>query len=514
MKWIWNDPGNRSPIEQLVTKRGYEETSFELTLDDLPEDTLLKDLEKAAGRIIQALRDKETIIIYGDDDPDGITSTYILFDFLEKLGSQNHFYYIPNRLVDHHGIQSSFIKKAKQWNADLVVTVDGCSSSFEGVKKLKEMGIDTIITDHHLVQDELPDAYAIVNPKQDNCAYPFSMIAGVGVTWLLVRQIARECGTEPSPSYLFWTMVGTIADKVPLNGVNRILCLEVLKRWKSIFDDTAHFLSQYYYTPEDFRSKMNFIAFIYKILSSGRMRDGENRGLKLLLANPVEKRDHLKRLFMEKSEYERKINTVLDIVTSIKPEGDSYIYFDEMDRIPFALYGLSASILAGNFMIPVIFLKRKKGLIVGEARSTEGFNLIDSFNYCSDILVQYGGHARAAGFTIEEGSLEKFETCFGEFVDQHRSEIEQSRKIEIDAVVKPHHIHEQLLKDLDRFQPFGQGNPEPVFLVQNFTREHMDQTGLLFSGKNAMEPYAKYDVVVQLRNDGNMVILDYNPSDA
>ncbi len=514
MKWIWNDPDGKSPIEQLVAKRGYEDSTFELTLDDLPEDALLKDLEKAAKRVIRALMDKETIIIYGDDDPDGITSTYILFDFLEKLGSQNHFYYIPNRLVDHHGIQPSFIRKAKEWNANLVVTVDGCSSSFEGVSKLKEEGIDTIITDHHLVQDELPDAYAIVNPKQKDCKYPFPMIAGVGVTWLLIRQIARECGAEPSPSYLFWTMVGTIADKAPLDGVNRIICLEVLKNWKSLFDDSAHFLSQYYYTPEDFRSKMNFIAFTYKILSSGRMRGGENRGLKLLLANPVEKRDHLKRLFMEKSEYERKINTVLDIVTGLKPKGDHFIYFDGTDRIPFALYGLSASILAGNCMIPVIFLKKKKGLIVGEARSTEGFNLIDSFNHCSDILVQYGGHARAAGFTIEEDSLDDFKVCFGEFVDQHREEIEQSRKIEIDALIDPSQIHEKLLKDLDRFQPFGQGNPEPVFLVRNFTREHMDQTGLLFSGKNAMEPYTQYDVVVQLRNDGNMVILDYNECNA
>ncbi len=513
MKWIWNDPGDRTLIEQLVAKRDYREETFKVTLDDLPEDTLMKDLEKAAKRVIQALIDKETIVIYGDDDPDGITSTYILFDYLEKLGSQNHFYYIPNRLVDHHGIQPSFVRKAKELKADLVITVDGCSSSFEGVKALNEAGIDTIITDHHLVQDELPEAYAIVNPKQADCQYPYPMLAGVGVTWFLIRQIARECDVEPSPSYMFWVMVGLVADKAPLDGVNRIICLEVLDKWKSIFDDTAHFLSQYYYTPEDKRSKMNFIAFTYKILSSGRMRNGENRGMKLLVANPVEKRDHLKRLFMEKNEYERKINVVLDIVMSIKPEGFYHFYFDEQDRIPFALYGLSASIVASIFKIPVIFLKRKKGLIVGEARCTDGFNLIDSFNHCSDILVQYGGHARAAGFTIHEERLDEFKECFREFVDDHRNEIELSRKIEIDALIAPNQIHEQMLNDLDRFQPFGQGNPEPVFLVRGFTKEHMDSTGLLFSGKNTMESYIKYDVVIQLRNDGNMVILDHQFSE-
>ncbi len=509
MKWIWKDADGKSPVEQIIAKRGYDDTSFNVTLEDLPDDALMKDIEKAAQRIIQAIRDKECIIIYGDDDPDGITSTYILFDYLEKLGSQNHFYHVPNRLVDHHGIQEGFVQKARDLGVNLVITVDGCSSSFEGVQALNELGIETIITDHHLVQDELPKAYAIVNPKQADCQYPYPMLAGVGVTWLLIRHISKICGVKPDPSYLFWTMVGTVADKAPLDGVNRIICLEVLRSWRAVFDDTAQFLSQYYYTPEDNRSKMNFIAFAYKILSSGRMLDGENRGMRLLLANPVEKRDQLKRLFMEKSEYERKINAVIDIVSQIEPTGYYFIYFDESDKIPFALYGLAASIVTSRFKIPVIFLKKKKGLVVGEARSTDAINLIDSFNHCSDILVQYGGHARAAGFTLEEDRLPEFEECFGGFLRDRITEIEDAQKIEIDAVLRPFDINEQMFEKLNEFQPFGQGNLEPIFLVKRMTREFMDQTGLLFSGKNALDPYIEYDIVIQLRNDGNMVILDY-----
>ncbi|HCX73616.1 MAG TPA: hypothetical protein DHM37_07855, partial [Candidatus Cloacimonas sp.] len=384
MSFKWNIKADSSLplLQQIYKSRQYPPSFFTDTIQSLPPISAMKDLEKAAEKIIQAVIKKEKIIIFGHDDVDGITATYILFDFLEKLGSQNHYYYIPNRNLEAHGMQEGFFRKVKQKQIDLVITVDGGISDFDAVDKLQQMGKEVIITDHHIVQEKVPEAYAVVNPKQADCDYPFDMISGVTISYFLVQKIAEKLATEVDANYLFWVAAGSIADKVPMVGVNRTLVRHVLSNWHLFNDSTLLHLKDFLWEADSFRSKMGMINFINRLFANGRKPRGENLSLKTLLVPDSEKHKLLLNLMnaMNKREKEsEEMQKKLEKIIGQNEINKCFIYYDEEDIIDHSYLGRVASVVAGEYKVPAILLKQKNGKLVCEARSTKGFDLMNMF---------------------------------------------------------------------------------------------------------------------------------------
>jgi single-stranded-DNA-specific exonuclease len=514
MKFKWNikADGSLPLLQQIYKSRQYPQTFFTNTIEALPPITAMKDLEKAAEKIIQAIIKKEKIIIFGHDDVDGITATYILFDFLEKLGSQNHYYYIPNRNLEAHGMQEGFFRKVKQKQIDLVITVDGGISDFEAVDRLQQQGKEVIITDHHIVQGKVPNAYAVVNPKQADCNYPFDMIPGVTISYFLAQKMAEKLATKVDNNYLFWVAAGSIADKVPMVGVNRTLVRHVLRNWHLFDDSTLLHLKDFLWEADSFRSKMGMINFINRLFANGRKPRGENISLRTLLVPDSEKHNLLLNLMNAMNKREKQSENLNRSLRKILKENEitnNFVYYDENDSIDNSYLGRVASVVAGEYKVPAILLKQKNGKLVCEARSTKGFDLMQLFKHIEPLLIQFGGHVHAAGFSANPEQKEQILAAIKNYIETHNKDIEKAQALDIDAIITYKNVeefHNLLYDEIDILQPFGQQNPPPMFLFRNFdvTRD------FFYSGKMQanFEPGKLYDVVFSL-NGSNPKIIDY-----
>jgi len=513
-RWCFKHSDKDFIFDQIKANRGISNSFIYPSMSDLPDPTLLKDIDIAADRIIEAIHHKEKIIIYGHDDVDGITSTYILYDFLEKLGSQNHFYYIPNRLVDNHGIQQNFIDKIKEEKFNLVITVDGGISEKKAITEIMKNSCDVIVTDHHIILESLlPPAMAIVNPKQNNCKFPFDMIAGVGVVYFLIKRISEITGITDDKNYLFWVAVGTISDKVPLLDVNRIFVKEVLDTWNTFDNNTLYKLNPYLEPGINYSQRMNNIHYIIKLLSNGRGKNGNHKSMKLLVTHNKEKDAIIAEMQSQQKNQEAKLDDIRHYIrTKIPPTLGNYHIFKDIDhQIPFELLGYSASFITKKNKIPVVFIKNKNGIAVGEARGTNGFNLVDAFTYCREYLIQYGGHAKAAGFTVRSSKVEKFIKKFEEYVDKNQIAIEDNKRIDIDAVINSRELdkfNEYIKMEYSLLQPFGQGNPEPKFLLLDYLPKRDIQRIQFKKLENKIKQGVSYNVVFTF-TDSSFKFIDY-----
>lgn len=512
-RWSYNDTESSSILEQIIANRQIAEDFIFAEFNDLPDYKLMKDLLKAADRIIEAVRTNQKIMIYGHDDVDGITATYILFDFLGKTGFQNHFYYIPNRLLENHGIPLSLVQRLIQDEFDLLITVDGGISEFSKVDDLNELGIDVIITDHHIVQDKIPNAYAVVNPKQLDCHYPDDMIPGVTVSYFLVKAMADKLDIEIDKNYLFWVALGSIADKVPVVGVNRLILKEVLDKW-FLYDDPALIaMRPYMVSAPNYDKRMGTLKFIARLLSNGRQPFGEHLSLYYLLAPVSEKEIIIQKLVQQQRQYEQRVNNLVDILDKkITFEHENCIvFFDEADEINTNLMGFAASQLSSRYKVPVVMLKKRTCIISGEARATKGFCLISAFNFCRDHLIQFGGHSRAAGFTAKPENIEKFKSCFYDYVNQQEAEIKSFQKLAIDAVFSIDELEKfytYLQTDYHVLQPFGQGNRNPTFLLKNYCPERDWKKIKLKESIKVLELNKTYDILFKFKG-ANFRLIDY-----
>ena len=513
-RWSYRHSDKDTIFEQIRENRKISDSFINSSISDIPDHSLLKDIDIAADRIIEAVQQKEKIIIYGHDDVDGIASTYILYDFLEKMGSQNHFYYIPNRLIDNHGIQQNFIDKVKEEKFDLVITVDGGISGKDAITEIMKFDCDVIVTDHHIVLDDLlPPALAIVNPKQKDCNFPFEMIAGVGVTYFLIKKIAEITGIIDNRNYLFWVAVGSISDKVPLVDVNRIFVKEVLDTWNTFDDSTLYKLNPYLEPGINYSQRMNNIHFIIKLLSNGRGKNGKHKSMKLLITHDKEKDVIIAEMQNLQKNHEIKLDCIRRYIRTKVPKKleNSFVFRDLEHQIPFELLGFSASFITKRHKVPVIFIKNKNGLAVGEARGTNGFNLVDAFTHCSEYLIQYGGHAKAAGFTIRSSKVDKFIEKFNDYIEHNQTIIEENKRINIDAVISSSELdkfNEYIQMDYNLLQPFGQGNPEPKFLLIDYLPERDVQRMKIKKMNSKMEPEVPYNVVFTYKNS-SFNFIDY-----
>ena len=516
LSWCYDKSAENSVIEQIIQNRDIKSNFFKTSLKDIPDFSLMKDLKKAAKRILQAVENREKIMIYGHDDVDGITSTFILYDFLKKIGSQNHYSYIPNRLTDNHGIQKKFINKLKYDDVDLLIAVDGGVVEFEAVKYLQEKVCDVIITDHHIIQKTVPKAFAVVNPKQKNCKFPFDMIAGVGVTYFLVQQMASLLKFEVDKNYLFWVACGTIADKVPLVGINRIFVKEVINNWFSFDCQNIKNLEPYFISAFKTQHRIKIIHFVTRLFSNGRIAEGKNLPLEYLLSTENDvKEEIIKVLFSELHTYEDQLKKVKQHINEIEiPENSKYyIYVDNNHAISVDFMGFSANIISKKNSIPTIIIQENNGILRGEARCPDGYNLVEMFSFCQNTLIQFGGHKKAAGFTMKKENLESFKEKFGEFISKKIADKSCRNCINIDANIKITDLPKlKEFIDLDQniLQPFGQGNPNPVFLIKKFQPKQNTHELKIKDRQKVLNWEDYYSVVVRLKNNF-LEILDYRP---
>jgi len=311
-----------------------------------------------------------------------------------------------------------------------------------------------IITDHHLIPEKIPQAFAVVDPKQSDCQYPFDMLAGVGVTFLLVQVISQKLSVPYDKSYILWTAIGTIADKVPLISVNRAICREAIENWFDYEDANLMQLRKKTIVTNTFFSKKYFILYVTRILSNGRMDGGENKGLQILLASIFDKQKLISSLLEEKHKFESQMFKIKEFLKYLQFDSSQgfLIFVDKQDKIPLSLLGMCATIIS----------------------------------------LQY-----------------KIQKHFKEYVSSHLQEIRNQHKLIIDAIVKPEDLNDTTIHELELIQPFGQKNPAPIFLMKNFTVEIGKEFRINYSDSFNPKPDGKYDIVFNSKNGFSLNMLDY-----
>ena len=439
------------------------------TLKDIKDPFLMKDMEKLVNRVKEALEKKEKICIYGDYDVDGITSITIMYKFLKSLGA-DVIYYLPDRLIEGYGVNNKALDEIKSRGATLIITVDCGITAIDETAYAKKIGLDMCITDHHECAEVLPDAIAIVNPKQKDDMSEFKYHAGVGVAFKCLMAIASFYGlsSESYLKYLDIVAIGTISDIVSLTDENRIISkygLEMMKNTKNVGLKALIDLINF----KEIDSTMVSFGIAPRINACGRMGKA-GIAVELLLEQDETKA--------------KKIAEDLDMLNSKRQQVEKEIFEQALEkmkkedmekRASIVLYdknwhngviGIVASRLVNMYYKPVILLTKEQDVIRGSGRCQVGISLYDTLTECKDLLVQFGGHELAAGLSIEENKIKLFSEKFENVIkEKYNGKVEQI--IEIDTEIKVTDLNVNLIKDIYTLRPYGQSNKLPVFLYKN-----------------------------------------------
>lgn len=438
------------------------------TIDDLYDPYDIKDMEKIVDRIDVALKKHEKVCIYGDYDVDGITSITIMYKFLTKLGI-DIMYYLPDRLVEGYGINNNALDEIKSQGVSLIITVDCGITAIEEIEYAKKIGLDVCITDHHECTENLPDAYAIINPKRKDDNSKFKMLAGVGVAFKCLMAIAEKynLAKEEYLKYLDIVSIGTISDIVPLVGENRIISkygLKMMEKTKNLGLKELLKIVNY----KDIDSMMVSFGMAPRINACGRMGNA-SAAVKLLLEKDDQKAEkiamELDELNQERKNVESIIyNQTLDIIKkeNLEDKNSIVLYNSSWHN---GVIGIVASRLVNMYYKPVILLTKEHGFIRGSGRCPSGFSLYDALSECKELLIQFGGHELAAGLSIDEKNIEAFIEKFEEVVKNRKYTI-CDQIINIDSVISRKNLNAQIIKDIRALKPYGQSNQVPIFLYK------------------------------------------------
>ena len=471
----------------LVNRDIVDEQKLEIflnpTRNNFHDPFLMPDMEKAVERIIKAINNKEKVIIYGDYDADGITSITVLKKFLEDVGL-NADYYIPNRLNEGYGLNNNAIQKIVENNYELMITVDCGISGIEEINYANSLGLETIVTDHHEVGDDIPNAIAVVDAKRKDNKYPCRDLAGVGVVFKLIQAISKklELKEEEYLKYLDIVCVGTISDIVPLIDENRVITklgLMLVKQTKNIGLKSLIVSSGY----KKIDSTTISFGIAPRINACGRMGHAEE-ALKLFLSKNInEVKDLIKilneynveRQSTEKRIYEEALN---QIQKNHLEEKDAIIVAGE--NWHHGVIGIVSSKITELYFKPSILLCYEDDIAKGSGRSIPGFDLHDALMKCQDTIEKFGGHSMAIGITIKRENFQKFCYEFEEVAkDSNLKDI--FPMIQIDAEFELKDINKDMVKSLEQLEPFGEGNKTPIFVFRNVK---IDSIRALSEGKH------------------------------
>ena len=433
----------------------------------------LRDLPQAAARLAQAVTRRETVVVYGDYDVDGLTATAVLRHYLESLGTPV-VSYIPNRLTQGYGLHAPALAELAA-KAAVLVTVDCGISNAAEVAQARDLGLDIIITDHHEPPPELPPALAVINPKRPDCGYAFKELAGVGVALNLVlglRACLRDQGwfagrAEPDPKdYLDLVALGTAADVAPLTGVNRILVSRGLKMLSDSQRLGIQALKEVAGLPPGQLSLRDVVFKLAPRLNAAGRLGQARAALELLLTEDLSHARQLARV-LDRLNKERQAEQGAILAAAeaqIHQEGFLHrpaLVLADPGWHP-GIIGIVAAKLAERYHRPVALLVQKNGLGRGSARSVESFDLFAGLTACGEHLIQFGGHPAAAGFTLDLDRLEAFREAFEAVALAELGESPGPPDLTLDAEVTLPELDEEFFFHLNRLRPFGQGNPQPV----------------------------------------------------
>ena len=454
---------------------GEAEGFFSRSKRDIHNPFLLLGMDRAVQRIQSALEKREKIVVYGDYDVDGITSTAMLCDFLRSQGADVE-YYIPSRADEGYGINIIALSKIKKGGANLLITVDCGITAVGEVEFAKSIGLDVVITDHHMCKEKIPRAVAVVNPKQPGCTYPYKELAGVGVCFKLVLATAMQLGGKAGQyfdRYVDLCAVGTIADVVPLTGENRIIVHAGLKALAGTKRPGLAALSSIAGISEKEPSVTGVsFALAPRINAAGRVGRVE-MGVSLLLETDAKKAYEAARYLDEENNERRKMEKQIldDVAAMIDADPD----FEKREVLVFAregwhhgVIGIVASRLVDRYYKPSILISIEKGMGKGSGRSIDGLNLFEALTDSAELLTKFGGHEKAAGLSVAEEHIPALRERLSAYVREHLSPADAQPTLLIDAAISLTDIAVKTVQYLGGYlEPYGTGNPKPVFALLN-----------------------------------------------
>lgn len=459
------------------------------TLDRLRDPMMMKDMDKAVSVIASSIRDNKHIRIIGDYDIDGICSIYILFKGLKICGADVD-YEVPDRITDGYGINENLIKQAYEAGVEVIITCDNGIAAASQIDYANELGMTVVITDHHDVPYEetdngrryiIPKAAAVVDPKQNDCRYPFKMLCGAGIAYKFIDCMVKEFQTGDSvmPELLQFAAIATVGDIVDLLDENRIIVKEGLK----LIANTGNYgLNALMAVTGVSRESINayHIGFVLGpcLNASGRL-DSAKRALKMLVTDDrAEAERHageLKDLNEERKKLTSEaVDKAVDMVenSSLKDDKVLVIFLPDCHE---SIAGIVAGRIREKYYKPVIVLTRGEQEAKGSARSIESYNMFEKLSECKDLFTRFGGHPMAAGLSLPEENIPEFRRRINEHCNL--SEEDLTETVWIDVPMPLEYINEKLILELGGLEPFGKANPKPVFADKNISIRNIRAIG-------------------------------------
>ena len=479
-----------SPVlANLLVQRGIDTLEkakkfFNPQLSDLHDPFLMKDMDKAVERVERAVRNREKIMVYGDYDVDGTTAVALVYKFLRQIGHKNLMFYIPDRYTEGYGISVKGIDLAARKGVGLIIALDCGIKATEKIVYAKSKGVDFIICDHHLPAEEIPRAVAVLDPKRTDCSYPFDELSGCGVGFKLVQAYCQKNGIpfQQIEPLLDLLAVSIASDIVPLVDENRILAHYGLLRLNA--SPSKGLLSIIKICGLD-RHNITIDDIVFKIgpriNAAGRMRMDENdenaapSGGYAAVNLLIEGNESLAEEFgsvidgfnQDRKCIDRSVtqeaHDFIEAHAELKAAKSTVIYNPRWMK---GIVGIVASRLIETYYRPTVVLTMSNGFVTGSARSVPGFDLYQAIESCSDLLENFGGHMYAAGLTMRPERVEEFTRRFNAYVEENIDPITLQPQVEIDSELFFSNITPAFRRDLNRFQPFGPGNPAPVFVTR------------------------------------------------
>jgi single-stranded-DNA-specific exonuclease len=464
-------------LARLLVNRGFSDPVsaskfLHPKFDHLEDPLQMADLEQAVQRIFDGIQRQEKILIYGDYDVDGTTAVVILRKALEMLGARTS-YHIPRRFIDGYGMKPDVVRQAALDGVKLLISVDTGIKAFEVVEMAKSLGIDCIITDHHLPENGLPSALAILNPKRADCGYPDKNLCGVGVAFKLVQALFNKAGKQKYlVSFLKIVAIGTVADVVPLIGENRIFTKIGLKGLqvpanfglKSLIEISG--LDSRVITSSDIGFRI-----APRINAVGRMGGGEQ--VVELFASEDEERSRslaqeMDRLNRERQLIEEQIlRQVQELLKSEPSLARQWVVILEGEGWHRGVLGIVATKVCEKYHRPVVVIAKEGSIGYGSGRSPKGFHLLNALESCRDLFDRFGGHAQAVGFQLPVVHIERLRHCLNDYAAHVITEAALEPCLDVDAEIRLSDVDTQLYEEVQKLSPFGPSNPQPTFVARD-----------------------------------------------
>jgi single-stranded-DNA-specific exonuclease len=475
--------GLNSKLADLLAQRGvrtYEEAKkfFRPSMDDLHDPFMMHDMQKAVDRISKAMKSEQTIMIYGDYDVDGTTAVALMYSYLLPFFRERITFYIPDRYKEGYGISFEGIDRAKELDCKLIIALDCGIRSIDKVEYASNLGIDFIICDHHLPGKDLPGAIAVLDPKKENCTYPFKELSGAGIGFKLVQalEITIKSGT-PIEEWLDLVTLSIAADIVPMIGENRILAYYGLKQInmaprmgvKALVNNPKNG-GDHLVNKEITITDLVFTV-APRINAAGRIDHGKKAVELLTTVNQVDIADVLQHL-NEQNTTRRELDklmteealAMIEASEKLRNSKSTLLFKKHWHK---GVVGIVASRVIERYYRPTIILTESNGKATGSARSVKNFDVHEAISSCADLLDQFGGHMYAAGMTLPLENVDEFQKRFEEYCSANLTEEQMQEEIEIDLELEPSEITPKFYRILKQFAPFGPGNMAPLFLTKS-----------------------------------------------